>query len=185
MGLNTFLFRFGATLVLSLATATSYGEKGYIVAVDDRKLGDASFILDLATEQHVSKVVFKQLDKRSRTKLEFGPFEPGHHVLLAYFPKGKYQLQSVSVPHYDLPYRYDYDNFENKTFHLRKKGTAYFGQVIVGESRGKNSLDIRVNNRLAMMSPVFEKNWSEHLNEHPLFFAGQYRDHFAETFVSK
>ncbi len=140
-------------------------------------------LLDLNLGRGVSNITILETSSGKNQNLSFGPFSHGHRIHAIEIPAGNYQLGSVSVPLYDLPFRYDYSKYKNLSIQVKRGETAYFGQIVLGEDRGVKSLDIRVVNRLVTVLPSIQRELAPILQQFPLRVAGPNADLFFKNFM--
>lgn len=134
-------------------------------------------ILDLDIKATVSEISF------NKGKLKLGPYQPGRYIELIPVEKGSYQLSTVAAPHYDLPFRLNFHKYPNLRFNVEAQHLNYFGQIILAQSRSSDSLNIRVENRLASSTAAIKEKSADLLNFYPLHYAGLHQDHFFQRFL--
>lgn len=179
-----------------LLTSNSHADKtsplkGFIVespgpdSILNRKNG--YFILDLDAQRKVSRILIlpkgKKFNKKNTADLELGPFKKGRHLVMLKLKAGSYRIASVEVPHYDLPFRYDYAKNDALHFNIIAQKTNYFTQIFVGKDRAANSLELNIRNRLSHSLPAIDDAFYSQLSKYPLRYSGNTFDIFSQKFL--
>lgn len=146
-------------------------------------------VLELDLERHVSEIVFlpERVEEMSKSAqkaalVKLGPYKAGRHLLVLPFLEGGYSWQTVSVPHFDLPFRLYKSTDERWRFSIEKERVNYVGQLIVRRERGSNSASVRLVNRIAATRNTIEAELADQLAEYPMRYAGFNRDRYFELY---
>lgn len=96
---------------------------------------------------------------------------------------GRYQVTSIKVPYFDLPFRLDTTEDQSWAFRVHGSSSNYFGTVSINRERTRNSVDIHRSNRLASQIQELRTYIGENRENYPLTTSFSYRDDFIDTLL--
>lgn len=105
--------------------------------------------------------------------------KPGKSYRVLPLPSGNYQWQSISVPHFDLPFKLKLDDEKKWSFSVVAGTVNYVGHLMVMEERSYNAIDVRLVNRSTLASEQLASQ-NPALAKLPFRFAGFLRDDFTQ-----
>jgi len=102
----------------------------------------------------------------------------GRRTILVRLRAGSYHWQEIDVPYFDLPHRVDLADDERWVVTVKKQEINYAGTLIVGESRGSDSVSVRYINRSSEIVELLRENYTEHLQKYGITYSGRIPDKF-------
>lgn len=139
-------------------------------------------VLDMVVKRPVSSLEFKKV-KSSRRSIKLGAFGVGRVLKAVEVNRGEYQWSEIELPYYDLPFRRVVADDKRWRFHIKPGAVNYVGQIIVGEHRGTDYVDVRLVNRIATEYPEIQQTLKPDLDCYPLVYSGAGRDDFLKEYT--
>ena len=135
-------------------------------------------LVDTHTERTVSEWLLA-----GRNEITVKP-PVGRRMLLLALRPGDYAWKQLSVPHFNLPYQMDLED-RRWRFKIERGVINYAGTLLVGEQRGRRSIDVRMLNRSAEVWEILQTHKPEFLEMFELKYSGSQLDHFMSDVLSK
>ena len=104
----------------------------------------------------------------------------GRQLYLIERRPGKYDIDRVDLPHFNLPYQVNMHG-RLKGLRVRRGSITYGGTVLVGDARGANSVSVRLVNRSAEVYELLRTHYPNLLEQTPLTVDFDFPDDFLET----
>lgn len=169
----------GVAVSAMLAQAAEGDEEG--ADVPELPHGRGWLLLDVAAERKIQSLQLDRIDGRAGSG-DLGSVKAGRALKAIELPEGHYQWKAIELPHYDLPFRQVVADDERWRFSIKEDAVNYVGQIIVGEERGSNYVDVRLVNRTAMNLSQIEQEFEPYLERYPLVYSGAARDDFLDAY---
>lgn len=83
-------------------------------------------------------------------------------------PKGQYQITSVNIPFFDLPYVVDTSEDPRYQFTIKPLAFNYVGHLFINKERSSKSVDVRLLNRIASNKATIEEVYHNILEQYQL-----------------
>jgi hypothetical protein len=128
--------------------------------------------LDVAVDNARMVIERDRLDLTSELKARPDGF------LLIRMPSGKYYVDEVQVPYFNLPYRVDTSDDPRWAFTIEPNTINYLGELIIKKPRTRSRVSSQIRNRSALHADEFCSKYSEACVAYPFRFAANYRDDF-------
>ena len=115
---------------------------------------------------------------RLNQSLKFVNLPLGRRTKLIRLPVGNYQWQHIDLPHFDLPHRVDLTDDVRWSFTIKQRQINYVGTLIVNETRGSDSANVRFVNRSSDIVDRLNTQFPMQISRYGLTFSGSYRDDY-------
>lgn len=177
------MFRTCIAILMFLLQSVAHAAPDVVAETGPKPLsaGQGYVVLDLLLKQRVTEIGFS---RGSKSRIVFGPYEKGRHLLLLPLPKGEFRLDKVASPSYDLPFRQSYSGYDRLRFKVLPGRINYFAQIMVGDIRSAYGFEIHVRNRLAYSYGELMEKYGALLAQHPIHYGGSITDHFYNEFLN-
>lgn len=147
---------------------------------------DQGYLLfEYQTPGSATKVEFAKVGLRgvwSQTPLQLNQTDQQFKVLV--LKRGTYQIQSVSVPYFDLPFKKDVSDNRRWRFTIEAGKVNYAGALLVAPERSSDYVRIELKNRWATSLNEMRASYSELLNAYPWVINMAYEDPFPQKLES-